>query len=168
MVTWQSLSESEDRDLDTTLLDSRNEDGLRIHDAHDSNAPKSRCAETVVLIDDEDIQSLFQLESQTGKQAAAVVGVDSETEDDDNEMQSAHSYHLVVHQAKPSQSHLEDENDTVVSLGEGEPPVTQPPATRQPHLSQPESLTQSWNTDVSAYSYPPAALDFLDMFEEDI
>lgn len=95
--------------------------------------------------------------------------VDSETEDDDNEIQFAHSYELVVHQAQPPQSHSEDENDSVVSPGESEPPVTQPPATRQPHLSQlHESLTQSWNTDVSAYSYPPAALDFLDMFEEDL
>ncbi|KAJ4492869.1 hypothetical protein C8J55DRAFT_217072 [Lentinula edodes] len=103
------------------------------------NIKRPESTHAMVPINDEDIQSLFEIElpSMPPSQAASVTESDS-----GDEQWMLQGLHTDAHQ-----------------------PVLTSEVYRDPArpLTQPE--VQSWQTDVSAYSYPRDVLDFLDMLE---
>ncbi|KAJ4472193.1 hypothetical protein J3R30DRAFT_3523827 [Lentinula aciculospora] len=125
----------------------------------------------VVSINDEDIQNLFESEGLLGDDDAVSIAngcdttrvelpatlpsqassiTESDSGDEQWMLRTRKIFHNQIVDAPPPMRESDDE--------------ASPRELARLPLTQSE--IQSWQTDVSAYSYPPAALDFLDMLEE--
>ncbi|KIK65534.1 hypothetical protein GYMLUDRAFT_240056 [Collybiopsis luxurians FD-317 M1] len=188
-LTYHAASSSLQRDGRCSPSPSRAEDVSELLESPSQHIPASQPSpqESYHLGDDKTTRTDLKSKKRSCNSQ------DSVTEDssgDEQWMQQDRKDPLTYHAASsslqrdgrclPSPSRVEDVSEFLESRSQHIPsqhiPTSRPSQHSQDHSqsqsrshpqrSQETQGTQSWQTDVSAYSYPPEALDFLSMLEE--
>ncbi|KAF9076493.1 hypothetical protein BDP27DRAFT_1313425 [Rhodocollybia butyracea] len=110
------------------------------------------------VLDDHDIQSLFESDMRFDEDRANALESDVYQVD----TMRVDPARLLTSDAASSVTESDSDDEQWMKQAQ----VAREPSANLPHDLPYASQMQSWNTDVSAYSFPTAALDFFDMLEQ--